>query len=332
LQRWLAAGPIQDPDGGIYAWCDPQFRPSYVYPEISGYLLTALASGTDTDDALRERASRCASYLADRVRSGRLGARPPAEAAIYSFDLAMIATGLMRAHQEFGTPGRAEALRLAALLRDRILATGALPPLLAADDPLSRRKWSTAGTLHLVKCVQALLLAEQCGLERAREAADALAEATLRRLRARPTPYTCPGSTEIHLHAVLYCAEGLWMYGDARGHHGAHCRARALVDFVLARIDDDGGLPATIGGAPAANQSDVMAQAIRLGVLTEIPREVLAPVVASLGRFVRTAGRWTAVEYRIGSGHLNTWSTIFAVQAHTVWREGGGSLPWWRLA
>jgi len=330
LLRWLAAGPIQEADGGIFAWCDYRFTPSYVYPEVTGYLLTTLASGITPIERSRTRAARCAVFLKHRVQAGRLGARPQEDTVIYNFDQGVIATGLMRAHARLGTDTLAEGLQLAKLLRDQILRDHLLPTLCDKGSVPGRgRKWSTIGTLHLVKCTQALLLAHEHGLERAEEAAHLLATHTLSLLRSLDAPHTCPGSPEIHLHAVLYCAEGMWIYGNATGAKDALDCSETLLKYVLGQMDHAGALTATVGGdMHAPEQGDVAAQLLRLALLHGISTNLVELIYERLRGFFHSQENWTVVEYQQGSGHLNTWATIFAVQGCWFMHNPGQQFDW----
>jgi hypothetical protein len=334
LSCWLGHGRIQDAGGGVFSWCDDRFSPSYVYPEVSGYLLTVLASGILPLEHARERALRCAEFLTSRIRAGQLGARPSEETVIYNFDQAMIATGLMRAHARLGADTLAEGLQLADLLREQILKERFLPTVCARGAvPKRGNKWSTVGTLHLAKCTQALLLAGEHGLERANEAAHLLAGHTLAQLRSMEQPYTCPGSPEIHLHAVLYCAEGMWIYGKATGAQSALDCSEGLLKYVLAQMDRSGALTATIGGSVLApEQGDVAAQLLRLALLHRIPEDIVELTYARLCRFFRSQEAWTAVEYQVGSDHYNTWATIFAAQACSLMCNPGVDFDWRDLA
>ncbi len=334
LSRWLTAGPIQEAQGGIFAWCDHHLVPSYVYPEVTGYMLTALASGIAPIECSRTRAMRCAQFLKRRVALGQLGARPQEDTVIYNFDQGVIATGLMRAHAKFGAQTLAEALQLAKLLRDQILNERRLPTWCDQGSvPERGRKWSTAGALHLVKCTQALLLARDHGLEAAAEAADLLAQHTLALLRAMAVPATCPGDPEIHFHAVLYCAEGMWIYGTATGAKDALDCSRALLGYVLEEMDDAGTLTAVAGGGGyAPEQGDVVAQMLRLALLHGRPADLVKLIYARLRRFFRAVEAWTAVEYQLGSSHLNSWATIFAAQACLLMHDPGRHFDWRDLA
>ena len=95
LRAWIASGVSQSESGAFVAWVDlATGRPSYDYPEITGYALTFLASQASLSDDECSVGHRAAAWLVDRVRRGNLAARDGwDDDAVYLFDLAMVEIG-----------------------------------------------------------------------------------------------------------------------------------------------------------------------------------------------------------------------------------------------
>jgi hypothetical protein len=337
LIRWLNRGPIEDRDGAIVAWCDRDLALSYPYPEICGYFLTAQASVSALADVNRGRVSRCAGYLAARIRAGQLESRALEPGVSYNFDLSMIATGLLRTHMVFGEDVAEQGLVLAGLLRDQILDGGQLPAWRrGAAAPTRAAAWSTLGSLHLVKSVQCLLLADRLGLAGARAAADALVAATLAHHPDGRAPTTCPGLPRVHLHPVLYAVEGLWIYHQATGSPRALGTATELFLYAANHLRSKGRLPGSVddGDATAgsAEQADALAQLLRAAVLLDDAGIADLAQRRLAGHMRDVEGAGTAVEYVLGSGHLNTWATIFSMQALLLRGLGRAALTWEDIA
>ena len=93
LRRWLFSGSCQSVAGAFCAWREARTgRLAFEYSENNGYLLTYAAALEDPTPAELAAARRSADWLARGDLSARAGWDG---GAIYTFDLAMTATGLM---------------------------------------------------------------------------------------------------------------------------------------------------------------------------------------------------------------------------------------------
>ncbi|MFH8791782.1 hypothetical protein [Streptomyces sp. NPDC017941] len=325
LSRWLASGATQAPSGAFCGWRDEESGElSAPYPEITGYILTFLAGVGPTAAA---RATTAADWLAARAEAGDFSARPEkTRGAVYTFDVAMAAHGLLRLGRTTAAPRLVDAGLAYADVLVRAAAHGPLPPVVPGTEPGPLpAAWSTRGRVHLLKAVQALLAAADEGLPGAMRLATSLTDEahTWREPDAFPPP-TQPGSTLVSLHALCYAAEGLWMWADRTGDARALDRSRALTAWVWRRRLPTGGFPGFVDraeGTPAPvgqRQSDVVAQALRLALLHRLPDADTAAEAALLVEDLRrVADGQAAVPYRPGAPerHLNTWASMFAAQA-----------------
>ncbi|MFI6527674.1 hypothetical protein [Streptomyces uncialis] len=339
LSRWLASGATQAPSGAFCGWRDEETGElSAPYPEITGYILTFLTGAGPTAAA---RATDAANWLAARAEAGDFSARPEkTRGAVYTFDIAMIAHGLLRLGQATATPRLVDAgLTYADALVRAAAVHGPLPTVVSGTEPGPLpAAWSTRGRVHLLKTVQALLAAADQGLPGAMRLATSLTDEahTWQEPHAFPPP-TQPGSTLVSLHALCYAAEGLWMWADRTGDTRALDRSRALTAWVWRQRLPAGGFPGFVDlaqGAPTPvgeRQSDVVAQALRLALLHRLPDADTAAEATLLSVDLRqVADGQAAIPYRPGAPerHLNTWASMFAAQALRLAADPHPSMNW----
>nr|MDT0659375.1 hypothetical protein [Micromonospora sp. DSM 115978] len=323
LRDWLAHRAPQAPSGAYCGWLDGTTRlPSYPYPEITGYLLTLAAYGRWSPAEVPGPA-RAAAWLASSVADGPLDCRPDRPGAtVYLFDLGMIAQGLLRYGTHLGDQRLVDSgLAVVGEVRRH------LPPDLAWLHPIAgggrpSPTWSTAGTTHLLKLLLPLCTAAELGDRAAGRDADRIAASAHASLDPQGAPpiVTCPGAEVVSLHAACYAAEGLWAYGQARHRPDATGRATEITRWVWRQQLPDGGFPGFVtndGRAVGDWQSDVLAQAVRLGLLTGVRVDGLDRAVAAIVASASADGPGTAIRYspRSPLTHLNTWATMFAAQA-----------------
>jgi hypothetical protein len=337
MRAWLASGAVQSPSGAFYAWRDEGGRPSFEYPEITGYALTHFAGLADPSEQEVAAGLHAARWLLDRLEHNDLSARGSWDGqAVYTFDLAMIATGLMafgsrHAIDEMVTHGTG----LARAIEEEISETGTLrsiPPRSGTSS--ARSAWSTEGLAHLVKTVQCLMWADELGVEGCAKAASTLIAESRTAQREDGRFITHPSDQETMLHPHLYAVEGLWMFGTASGDASALGRAEAATRWAWGHQRASGAFPRWVAASSddeAPDQADLTAQALRAAVLTDVAGDCRAATAEWLaGTAVRFEDGGAAACYQPGSGtcHHNTWATLFAAQALRAHLEGPESVSW----
>lgn len=340
LRTWLGSGVPQSPSGAFYAWLDVANRvPAFEYPEITGYVLTYFAGLKNPVEREIAAARHAGRWLTERAGRGDLSARDGwDDGAVYNFDLAMIANGLLQASVRFDEPSfRAVGLELARRFREQIELTGELGPLPIGANS-SRSAWSTDGRALMVKAAQCLLSAAE--LDPAGEFAAAAGVVVAMADKIQQVDgriVTHPADHETMCHPHLYAVEGLWAYGQATGNTASLDRARAGALWVWAQQLDSGGLPRYVDTATHAvgpEQFDVTAQAIRAAVLTgidvgdQVDRAVTRLSEQSIGEPV---GRALPYQPHAASQHANVWVSMFAQQAAAVFADGAASVRWSEL-
>ncbi len=323
LRHWLLHGPAQLSDGvhcgGVAGRVDDG-RPVYVYAEITGYFLHWLADLTahESREVLAERARRAIDWATRQFRAGRVpltraylesAASDWRNNAVFFFDLAMLLRGLIAvAESGIEAPPRALLDALVAQLAqfvhdDALCATRSL-----SDDASVPQRWSTLGGPFLVKASSRVAMAEPL-LE---------LPAPLRRACVRELARWSPAAADIPLdllHPTLYFAEGLLLAQPQDQEPIGELLARCL---ALQR--PDGSLPEAEAGSALA-RSDIIAQALRLGLLLRRGNAVAAPADAQLDRLAAAliarvdSGGTIAFDPAAAPPQPNAWCAMFAEQA-----------------
>lgn len=343
IATWIERGGTQAPNGAFCGWRDLRTGAlSAPYPEITGYVLGFLSPKVVTESAqVMRRAEVAADWLAARTEADVFSARPEKSGrAVYTFDVAMVAHGLLRYGRACGDTRFIRAgLRNVALLVTLVETYGMLPCVVPGTvDGVLPQTWSSIGQAHLLKTVQALLNAAENDLPGAADAARKVVHHILAQKNLPPAaPFlTCPGSTTISLHALCYAAEGLCIWARKQDDSRALDTSRQITEWVWAQWQPGKGRPGyahVLGGPVGQFQTDALGQAIRLAALHQLPDIDLANAAADLARSTWRNGDQEAVLYQPSTQarHLNCWSSLFAVQALLLQTRARDELAWWEL-
>lgn len=339
ISEWLLSPQVQLREGihagAIAGAMDGAGRARYVYPEITGYYLHWLAEkrGNGPRDDLNAAASQATDWTARQFHGGGQaktrsylddGVRDWRNDAVFFFDYAMLLRGLCAA-TEAGLIALPHAVvgRLVEELDKFVGEDGEIlaARLLDAAATLPRR-WSTIGGPFEVKaCSRVLLAARHAEL-------PAKLSHACERLIERYVPDTATLALEM-LHPTLYFAEGMLLARPDRAGDVGKLLARML---RLQR--DDGSLPEAEQGT-ALPRSDIVAQALRVGLLLRAGSAERAPDDDALARLatalLRRVGPDGSVSFRNDGDERepNVWCSIFAEQAlrwYAQWSEGA-ALP-----
>ena len=362
-ERWLLQSGIQERQtgtpmhGGMRAWYDQSKASfSFFYTEITGYAVTTLLylHQLHPDPAYLERARDAAEWLLTRARepqTGLLRCRFHAggwEQHACAFDNGMCMNGLVNMFR--CTEERrylAAALDLGAWLVDVMQATNGsffVKYDVGTRTPYSPGgKWSQISGSFLLKVAIGLLnLGDASGDPRYTQAARALCEwgVTLQepggRFRTSPS-----GDTFLHPHC--YAAEGLLVAGRML-HEPRWVQAAAqAVAWISPHQRATGGFPAFFeeGKFVPVESPEMTAQVLRLWLLlhhdeypvlaldTEaavrriIASQVVSPQKEAQGGFV-AGDAWFHGEPHDHTGqHVNSWISMFSLQALTLASNGG---------
>jgi hypothetical protein len=353
--RWLRSPQVFRRDGsggpaGFVDWFEPESSvgKGYLYPEITGYAVSTLewlirvGEATGWEPAASHEAIK---YLTERACDSR-GAvvgcgRGIAARCRYTFDTGMVLKGLCAYYQRTRDPCVLETMhRCAGYIKSQVSKDGRIAPcqpLSGSDVP--KDSWSSRPGAYLSKTVLALTcFTRLTGAADAVHRLEAVVERTLRDQDAAGF-FPLPGRSVVHLHCHLYACEALFLLGSLYEADQLCAGARLGTEAALAAFERYGRLPASLGpGLPIdVERSDGVAQLLRLCVLTGVGTAAQHASLANrLARYqVETAAGYGGL--RFGDDvdpdtghvvtcrrHINTWSTLFALQA---W--AGLAVPAW---
>jgi hypothetical protein len=340
LTEWLMSDRVLLPTGagaGVANWLWPDGVHDGLYPEIAGYYLQFLSlaesrptlfglstSGTVAAIAARDAASRVIEWLEKAGPDGdplTLYHRDMTQSdwrnkCLFAFDLGMILRGF--ANVESRWPGMVPAAAMARY-------SAAILSLVGADGLHSHRlrpgasehdvpvKWSTRVDVHHVKIAAAL-----AGVGRQ------FAQVVSAIIREQTEALEREGSGRMReLHPFLYLVEGWLMLWGQSGSRAYLDYAAAAFRIVLREFNPDNGtLPPIAGRRDLAARADVLAQALRAGLILEHAGELDAvrtphwPMArnsledALLSRLAPEGG----IEFDGVGRHRNVWASLFAWQ------------------
>ncbi|MEO8672868.1 MAG: hypothetical protein ABI411_16230 [Tahibacter sp.] len=326
LRTWLLSGPAQlragEHAGAVTGSFDQDGRPRYAYPEITGYYLHWLADLPPVPgDDLRARAARAVDWADRHLRDGQVpttrsylsasGDDDWRNRAIFFFDLAMLLRGLCAAHEAGLVVLPEHAIgRLLDELNFFITEQGDITAVrqTGVAVPLPQR-WSTLGGAFELKASSRVQLAAAHRRlpDNLRKACERLAAQFEKHIAALPLEM---------LHPTLYFAEGMLVAEPQRWSDIAD-----LLSRCLALVDTDGNLPETEGETESVPRSDIIAQALRIGLLLRGASTPGAPAASSLTRLAQQlVGRVLpdgTIAFRpdVKEPQANVWCAMFAEQA-----------------
>jgi len=352
-----AGGPGK---GGFNSWFDLARKDySYIYSEITGYGITSLlylsryfgeefyldkavsayewlaTSALDDSGGVRTR-----DYYHDMENSGRYSFD---SGNIYAFDNGMVLYGVVNLYKRTGDSRHLAFARTLAdfLVKNMVKDDGSFYAVynsLTGEKTDKPGKWSTQTGSYHAKLALGFgdLFGVTGDLQYERVVKDLLRH-SLRYQEASGRFVTDRADNSTHLHPHLYSAEGLLYAGISSGEKDFVSSAAKAVKWALDSAREDGGVPKKFDGKDFSPfyRSDILAQALRLGSWLyglDMLGEEYAPALKKLRR------KLVSFQYR-GSGsqdggfyygygldgakkeHLNSWCTMFAVQALMMYDE-----------
>ncbi len=290
LLSWLSSDQRRSPDGRVLSWNNEK-HPGYPYDEATALLATLFAWQGDGQRA--DELTRC---LEQRIRTASWLGR---DGISYVFDSAL-ALPLV---------GEPEALadRIETSLRARRACSQITRP----------GWWSQSYGAHLLKC--GFWLARIGRRAFAKELAADLVERCF-----DGTHFVVhEGSNITYLHSHCYALEGL----IGLQLHDDVVAAGAL--WLSEQQGEDGSLPDWFGRSSMCRPADVCAQALRIWALVD--RERFAPSMARARAHLESLqDACGGIRYHQDSEDLNSWASMFALQALCWSRQSPGEeeLQW----
>ncbi|MGH2345526.1 MAG: hypothetical protein ACRDG4_09900, partial [Chloroflexota bacterium] len=296
------------------SWVNPA-HPGYVYPEGMGLYLTLMAQLTGSEHPeVIDPTHRVARALQELVSPlGGIGI----QGKLFSFDTCMAITGLLSYRRRLN--GEVNAATIARMggfvvgMAERRLAvvndTGSVPDVVP--------HWSTAFGASMLKEVIALdALATETGDERCRALAIEIADEVIAGCRSDGFFHVIPQDRSVYSHAHCYALEGL-LHLRARGYRDATEMLREGADRLCEWQNEDGSLFNWNNTPPTRERrkvGDACAQAVRIWLAVD--RDAYRPQIERGVSFLASlASPIGGLTYCLGSGDINSITSIFAVQA-----------------
>jgi hypothetical protein len=341
IEEWLMTAPIQITNGkfrgGVIGWLSSdENEKSFVYPEITGYFLSALAFIVKTQPKKRVQASYRANSILNWLENIQFNEQFPDtrcyvknrqsdwyNRAYFSFDIGTLIRGLdAAAMTALIDPHRCQATAQYLLKTfERMCDNIPLSSHMLKTEREIPKKWSTIPGIHHVKTCAAL---SNMNLIKTSTAMQNCLNATI--IHWQKT--VLYGGITSDLHQVFYYLEGLFF--RAITNEKDKCMKEIAIHFktIMQYQYGDGSLPSNISDQqlqPAKEiRADVQAQALRTGAVLCAYEflsysqwgEHLEGLYLALCRHITKDG---AVMFQpLGTEkckHQNTWCGIFAHQA-----------------
>jgi hypothetical protein len=328
VTTWLLSAKVLKPaksGAGVANWMHPDGVYDGLYPEICGYYLQFLAQTEPAVPGTRDAAEKVLAWL-DEV--GPHGDPPtldhvnPADSdwrnkCLFAFDLGMIYRGFAAVEARWPGILRPELMnRYRASLQmlspgGRLISHHLRNGATEQDIPV---KWSTTVDVHHVKIAATL-----AGVGPQFNDTVAATVAEQAKLLERE------GSKRLRdLHPFHYFIEG-WLMLWAQSGNPAHLdRAATAFEIVLGEFEaNDGTLPPIAGRREMAPRADVLAQALRVGLVLEragkldaAPHSRWSKARSKLETLVlASVTPEGGIEFDRVGRHRNIWASLFAWQA-----------------
>lgn len=300
LLTWLRRAPVTD-EGQVLSWMNPT-KAGYPYPEAAGLWLGLFSTEGAPLGELEHRVAR--ALVRGVSADGSVGRR----GIEYPFDTAVALRGLLAFERAGGAiEDPAVLYRMFDYLARSIVERRAVLPDVPED------RWSTRYNPHLLKLV--IVISDWSVRTSDPRCRDLIAQ-----LHSELAPKALEwfrdpqGAPPRYAHAVCYATEAMLHLAGA-GVPGAREGAARAAEWLVAVQHETGGIPAWSGPGPEERlASDATAQAI--GIWTAVNATRYAPnVTRAFGHLARVQHDSGGIRYSETSSDVNTWCTIFAVDA-----------------
>lgn len=352
--QWMLDSGIQSPEGGFFVWYDLiNNSHSFLYSEITGYGITALLflRKLYSNDIFLERAIKAAEWIEKSALHpcGGVKARLYQDDAgadrmysfhgenLFTFDSGMVLYALVCLYKTTGTKQYLDmALKISSFVLEMQNSDGSLNPIYQAKTNskiTNNDKWSNQPGSFLAKVSLGLIeLFKVTGREEYKKAAVKLCEFALTKQDPSGRFITDESLKTTHLHPHCYTAEGLWYAGTLLTESNFTEAANRAVSWVIRHAGNMGInelYEPKSGSFNDFQRSDVLAQALRLGNIfcpnqggvkllkdALLEYQYINPGSAQNGGFF----------YSKKNRHVNSWCTMFALQAIALQRNYGPEL------
>jgi uncharacterized protein YyaL (SSP411 family) len=349
--KWLLDSGIQADSGGFYAWydLDKKLYP-FLYSEITGYGITTLLFMNKVFDnsIFIDKAKKAASWIekyalhpcggvmarlykddvtADNMYSFR-------GENIFSFDTGMVLYGLVNLYRLTHEEKFFQISKIIAnfLINKMQNNDGSLTPIYNAGKNKMieyQDKWSNQrGSFHAKVALGLVDLFELTRDSKYQEAVIKLCSYALLHQEDSGRFITDTATKNTNLHPHCYSAEGILYAGIYFKIPTFIEQARKATEWIFSNASDKGinELYEPSVGFGQSQRSDVLAQVLRLGLLFCIDEDTLKRLKARLLEYQYLGDNESqngGFLYSKNSLHLNSWCSMFALQALQLYHNRG---------
>lgn len=349
--EWILNSGIQSDKGGFFAWYNLQDKSySYLYSEITGYGITALLFLYKIlgEKTIIDKAEQAADWIikSSMHSCGGIKTRLYEEDEkadkrysftgenIFSFDTGMVLYGVVNL---YNLTKKTKYLQISETLADFLIdkmqnQDGSLSPIY--DAKTGKRieledKWSNQRSGFHAKVSMGLVdlyIIKQN--KKYYDAAVKLCEYAIATQETSGRFITDKINKTTHLHPHCYTAEGLWYTGTSLKKSSFVESAKKATKWAFKYMSSSGinelydPLTKTFG---VSQRSDIIAQVLRLGLIFSISHRIdeLKSVLLGYQYCGEDLSQKGGFFFSKDSKHVNSWCTMFAIQALANYQHRG---------
>jgi uncharacterized protein YyaL (SSP411 family) len=352
--QWFLNSGIQSEEGGFFAWHELNNNSfAYLYSEITGYGMTTLLflDKILKDPHFIDRAKKAASWIIESALHPCGGVKTRcykddiaadkrysfSGENIFSFDTGMVLYGMVMLYKATDDKKFLQvSKKMADFLIDKTQnKNGSLAPTYNAETATASEpqdKWSNQSTGFHAKVSMGLVeLFDITKEDFYRRSAIRLCEYALKMQEGCGRFITDKINRTTHLHPHSYAAEGLLYTGASLKIKEFIESAKNSVEWAFGYINADGInelYEPSSGHFNSFQRSDILAQLLRLGLIFSMDEKRIDDLKDALirhqyiGNDSKQRGGFL---YSMGLDHINSWCTMFALQALYLYKNSQAS-------
>lgn len=349
-RNWLIESSIQDTSGegcragGVNSWYDLDTgRYPHIYPESTGYAVTTFIylNRLKRNAELIKKAKLAADWLIGYdMENGTVKTRDcyseekTGNGFTYAFDNGIVICGLANLYKETRDE---KYLKAAEKIAEFVIGKmqkedGSFYAIYDSQkDELidTEEKWSTqSGSYHAKLAIGFLKLYDTTRNEKYKESAEAVCREALKMQLPEGRFVSHRDTKATHIHPHCYSAEGLLYAGLKLGNERFIEAAEKATKWAIDNLREDGGTNCLYNNCfEGCERSDTLAQVLRLGavfwMMGKLSEDQLKKMEKLKDRLLsfqhmrgdQKGGFIYAEEDGVKVAHLNSWCTMFAIQA-----------------
>jgi len=324
IVNWLIESDISNEQGAVYSWTNPE-KPGYIYSEIIGYYIKFFAylyKKTNNEIYLKQ-AVKSADYLSNNLEQSGGVARGNVN---YVFDSAICISGLIALNKitELNQNHKDALKKLTDFvynsLKNKQVAFENKKELIDLD------KWSLSyGSLLLKNCIALYELYELYEDIKYKQLAEQIADELIK-TAFKQDHFTINSQRDfVYTHPHCYATEGL-LFLTTKGYDFEEI-IRKSADWLANNQNPDGSLYNWYSAEKELEkQGDATSQAVRIWCC--VNKAKYTENIKKATSFLKTLqSKQGGLIYNQGSKDINSWVSIFTVQA-LLWQINEPEREW----